>query len=97
MPVLMGLNGCCGIGEYHGIQNDEVKVNAALIRDALRQAYSDRKGFIIFSSASSNSAERLAACIKRLKKGTVVSAGEGVNPNTGNRLKVYLWKLPRSV
>lgn len=53
--------------------------------------------FLIFSHSGANIklAEALARYIKKHHLGTVVCAGLRVNPNTGNRLKAYLWALDR--
>jgi hypothetical protein len=52
--------------------------------------------FLVFSDVSPRrTAQKFAAHIRKHKLGTCATTPEARNPNSGNQLKVYLWRVDR--
>lgn len=107
----LGNLSCCGIYELVGISNlaperavqdllKDIGYNGPLPSDAdtpLR--------YVIFSQAGNGKVfgphngygSDLVSYIKKYKLGTLATLPAGINPNSGNILKVWLWKLDHKV
>lgn len=84
---------CCGIREITGITYGQTP------RQVLTDINKDfRAAFAIFSDnrgTDFRAGTALAAEIEKYGLGTVTCGGHKVNPNTGNSLKVWLWRVNR--
>jgi len=80
---------CCGIAEYDGLLNDP--------EENLRRICSDRfsyenGAYIVFSDIRAcTRGKSLVKLIKKHKLGTIISPRARVNPNSGNKLKMWIW------
>lgn len=91
----------CGVQQLYGVGYN---TPSAVIRTAFRgQGDPDRfTAHIVFSDVFSDSedhvvgGQRLAEFIKERKLGTVVASPGRVNPNSGNRIKVWVWTPHRA-
>ena len=96
IPIIMDLENmnCCGIREASGLQDTPIK-NCIYAVARLRFGYEQEQfGFVIFSEeASYRKGSKLKAYIKKHKLGTVVQSPIEVNPNTSNRLRVYIYTI----
>lgn len=95
---------CCGFKELAGVGEEDMTL--ADLKMVLQELRRDTGfiPFVTFSGAKEPASEggfsigwkeaaRLAALIKAHKLGTVYKARVKRNPNTGNRLQVYLWTV----
>lgn len=100
---------CCGLGELAGVMSVDLASEAsrrAYLQKLMNSLQSFGGKFLVFSVVAEKDndgefelfghhAPYLLSLIARHKLGTVVEAGEGVNPNSGNLLKVYVWTLDK--
>ena len=85
---------CCGLREASGLQDTPIK---DCIYEVARSRFGyeyEKFGFVIFSEkAECRRGSKLKAYIKKHKLGTVVQSPIEVNPNTSNRLRVYIYTI----
>ena len=85
---------CCGLREASGLQDTPIE---ECIYEVARSRFGyegEKFGFIIFSEeASYRRGSTLKAYIKKHELGTVVQSPVEVNPNTGNRLRIYIYTI----
>jgi hypothetical protein len=83
---------CCGINELADIDSDQDPVQSLMTVQPHCQA------FILFSDVQENNADyscgkQLVAEIKKHKLGTCTQLRPSENPNSGNMVKPWLWKV----
>jgi hypothetical protein len=79
---------CCGVRELADIRASIFPENALEALDHTKTA------FVVFTDvAPYEYGVSLAAYIRKRKLGTVVTMIPKKNPNSGNRLKVWLWSI----
>lgn len=88
------LNGtsCCGLNELANIQThtDPISVLMTVTPQVLRQ----NRSFLIYScNDQSKMGDELSALIKENGLGVVKHTRRKHNPNSGNKLRVYLWDV----
>lgn len=83
---------CCGIKELEGIQGSSPE---SIVNDIAEDWFSDTpRAFIVFSCQQKNKAgNHLATYIKRNGLGSVVRDKAKYNPNSGNPISVWLWRV----
>ena len=85
---------CCGIAELADIRND-----ASPERSILNVDYPDSQGVIIFSDTNGHRYKygtALARYIRKHKLGSVTGKAPTINPNTRNRVRVWMWSPTRT-
>jgi hypothetical protein len=83
-----GIN-CCGLKELLGVSYDSPRTLAV-------EAGNAGVPFLVFSDvATRGTAQKFAAYIRKHKLGTCATTRKAINPNSGNQLKVYLWRVDR--
>lgn len=90
--------GCCGIREIDGLQytTSEKKAIQEFLHRTKRNRYFR---FVIFSQADGawarvpNYGVKFAAFIETNKLGTLTMSNTAVNPNTGNKVTVWIWSV----
>ena len=86
---------CCGIAELAQLREDGSP------KRSLLEVEPDDQGLVIFSDtdaedyAAYGKGLKLAALIRKLKIGPIVTIPVSKNPNTGNRVKVWVWRPNR--
>ena len=86
--------GCCGIAELANIYDDESPELSILSVDG-----PDDQGIIIFSDTNETRYKHglaLARYIRKHKLGSVVGKTPTINPNTSNKIKVWMWSPIRA-
>jgi hypothetical protein len=90
----------CGIHQLHALYNHnnldqslfEAFEDSGLLQEDLFPGFS----YILFSDTVANgNGTRLAKFIVRRKLGTVTSDKPVVNPNSSNKIKLWVWKVNR--
>lgn len=90
--VISSLN-CCGIKEIAGIAGDP---QDGIIRDVCesRYRYGTRCAYYIYSDTNSQEyAKELTKFIRENDLGHVEKMRDARNPNSGNKLNAYVWKV----
>lgn len=108
MPLQLNRTMCCGQRELHGIQDytdyhPYKKCTPVQIISFVQEqmAHGGRDGvFVTFAAANghgelSHQGEDLAKYIRAKKLGTLFSPRAARNPNSGNMLRVWLWRVDR--
>lgn len=81
---------CCGVREIDGLYSSSKKTVMAVAGDIFN--YSMDGAFILFTDPPKfRRGNALSVFIKRNKLGSVVATVSKLNPNSGNKLKAYLW------
>ena len=81
---------CCGINELADIYDDGTAEESVLRVD------NDVANILLFSDINRNNyryGRKLAALIEKEKLGVVVALPVTYNPNSGNRVKAWLWSV----
>jgi hypothetical protein len=84
---------CCGVQELVGVNQ---RGPEGILRDFYEQRFGGfyRGAYVIFTGSSTCvGAKKLAAYIEENGLGEVVTLPKRVNPNSGNRIKPYLWSV----
>jgi hypothetical protein len=82
---------CCGVKELQGVRE-----NPKDIIDEVAASNIEDQGFryLIYTDTKTfPGGKRLTNFIRSKKLGSVTSPRMGVNPNSGNKLKAYLWRI----
>lgn len=92
MSDVLGL-ACCGIKELEGIIEDDDPVDS--IKSYVTSGWSG--AFVVYSDISDDFriGENLTDYIRTQELGTVQSQTSH-NPNSGNELRMYVWKIDRT-
>ena len=86
--------GCCGIAELANIYDDESPELSILGVDG-----PDDQGIIIFSDTNETRYKyglALARYIRKHNLGSVTGKTPTINPNTSNKVKVWMWSTNRT-
>lgn len=92
---------CCGVAEYHGTASK--KTPKDIVDDIIYhfQDEGERKAFVVFTCAGKKDIDTIGTptvkYIRENKLGTVTVTPVHVNPNTGNPIRVYVWKIPKKL
>ncbi len=84
--------GCCGIGELSNFTDP--KNSVCYVAGEIAN-YRFNGTYIIFSRTGVSGGKPLADYITEHKLGELTTLGAKQNPNSGNALKVWLWKIDR--
>jgi hypothetical protein len=88
VSYMAGVDGCCGISEIVNIYDDECPENT------LMEVEPNRCGVAFFSDINGYGYGRqLERLIKKCRLGAVIALPPTVNPNSGNKVKVWSWKV----
>lgn len=79
---------CCGIKEMTNVQNSTVRQMVTLVK-------STQSPFIVFSTVRGTNGKDLASYIKLNGLGTATKNKPALNPNSGNMLTVWVWRVDR--
>mgnify|MGYP001598676929 CR=1 FL=1 len=105
MVEILESQGCCGMDELVGIEHS---TPAETIKDVLERYLNDGETDVplfVYSGVAKDTkskranhahggyGEALTAYIKKHKLGTVVVSKAGINPNTGNKIKAWIWTV----
>ena len=81
---------CCGLDEIFDLE-EETK---PMLLNISERFLDEKTAFYVFSDVSySSSGKNLAKMIKKLKLGTITTTKYKTNPNSGNKLKIYVWSV----
>lgn len=89
---------CCGVREMNGLEDTPKETLQEMCAEICRGECDHTRWplfrYAIFSDTHrSRKGINLAAYIQRHRLGSVISTRWNVNPNSGNRLKVWTWTL----
>jgi len=90
----IGVLNCCGITEIANIGNDVVQSGKYNPELSIKTAQGRKAAFYIFSVPDYNLSigQTLAKFITENKLGTVTKVGRQLNPNSGNKLTMWVWE-----
>lgn len=82
---------CCGVREFDGLDGG----SEATVKEVV--TYLDRDDswrFLVFTDITADGyGSRLSSYVKKHKLGNIVCSRSAINPNTDNRIKVWVWEL----
>ena len=84
--AIRGSNISCGVNELVGLQNDP--------KGTLKEFYlrSHTVAFTLFSDAlACQRGQKFATLIRKHGLGTLQASGARMNPNSGRRIRVWIW------
>lgn len=95
--MMLESTSCCGVYEINGLEKTPhrtIKRVSEFLKEP--QGYWEdepiKLSFIVFTDATKNKrGQTLATYIKRKKLGTVLGARARTNPNSGNKIKAWIW------
>lgn len=94
MAYFTGMGISCGVRQLIGVHDDSPSGG---LRNAFR--YPDngpRCAHVVFSDTTSGHGKRFAAFIVKKGLGTVISTPARVNPNSRNRIVVWVWTINKA-
>lgn len=86
---------CCGVREYNGLQMYSNKEIVQEVADDMFKMCNDYK-FVILTDNNDygwNDSKGLLRYIQKHKLGTVTKTDKAMNPNSGNFIQVFVWKV----
>lgn len=91
----------CGVYQVEGVnciqahKDDGIPVEASVC-GLLDSVYVEqRAAFLLFSDLENEGGRMLANCIRKYKLGKVTRSSALRNPNTGNRIEVFIWEVDK--
>lgn len=86
---------CCGVNEIENIANNINNPEQTII-DVCAETYQNGKrgAFLIFTDNKQRTAgKKLAIYITKNKLGTVIKSPISINPNSKNKLQIFIWTI----
>jgi len=94
MMTVFHASGCCGVREIHGLSEYSTSsaamkafYKAAILANVIKFRY------VYFAQNGPHYGDKFAAYILENKLGEIIETGSHVNPNSGNKLKMFVWTL----
>lgn len=83
---------CCGLSELANIQGN--KDPLSILLDIAPKVMQAKRSFLVYScNDQGDIGDELSLFIKDMGLGTVKRTRQKLNPNSGNKLRVYLWDV----
>lgn len=95
MSYILEETSCCGVDELDGLSKKPERI----LRDLCFDKYDEEEGgwkhaFLLFTDVTANkNGARLARYIKNKGLGITTTLHAKRNPNSGNRVKAWLWSV----
>jgi hypothetical protein len=80
---------CCGVDEIDGLENNTPE-------EIVYGSYNANKGncaYYTFTDVEDGNGDGVAKYIRANKLGTITRAPIALNPNSGNRIKIWIWTV----
>lgn len=84
---------CCGIKEIDGVEGSHPKEFLLDIADAIMSGAEDAAFYFFSDIGDAQNGKAIAAFLKRNKLGKITKTGAKRNPNSGNRLHMWVWNI----
>lgn len=91
MANITRLDGCCGIRELYNLSDGSEHI-ILQVAEAIRNGY-DAAFYLFADNYDNRNGWRLARYITKHKLGKLTETKSTFNPNSNNKMKVWLWKI----